>query len=230
MKVLLTGLIVLGLFAVSVLWRAATTMCQEEIRTRLGQLPRALIWLAARRLPKELRSDLAAEWTAELEFMVAKTEGLPVTRFWRGLVYAGGLLRVAPSIGRELTGASRRLISMAGRLVTAGVITYGVVQQIVGAVHSFGGAHPLSGAAPAATALGGVALIIGALLDVQIDGLGAWLCLFGGTAFAIAQFWQGGWYIGLRIVPIMFGLAGFVVGRWLGHAQSNEPQSAHSDA
>jgi hypothetical protein len=93
--------------AAVVLWRALGAMCQQEIETRIGRLPNALIRLAALRLPRDVRSDLTCEWAAELDFIVSGTEGLPVTRLLRGLGYAASLLRVAPSVARELTGTTK---------------------------------------------------------------------------------------------------------------------------
>jgi hypothetical protein len=71
------------------------TMAQQEAETRLSQLPSALIRLAVRRLPPDLRDDMAAEWKAELEFILTGTDGLPLTRLWRGTRYAGSLLASA---------------------------------------------------------------------------------------------------------------------------------------
>jgi len=84
-------------------WRALGVMCAEEINTRIGRLPNALIRVAALRLPRDVRSDLADEWTAELDFIISGTDGLPVTRLVRGLRFAVSLLRVAPSVAHELT-------------------------------------------------------------------------------------------------------------------------------
>ena len=75
----------------------------EEIRGRLDRLPHALISLTARRLPPDVRDDLTEEWTAELHEILRGAEALPVTRLYRGTRYALGLLRVAPSIGRDLS-------------------------------------------------------------------------------------------------------------------------------
>jgi hypothetical protein len=93
----------LVLFAATMLWRALGAMCEQEIETRIGRLPNALIRVAALRLPRDVRSDLADEWKAELDFIVSGTDGLPVTRLLRGLHFAASLLRVAPSVAHELT-------------------------------------------------------------------------------------------------------------------------------
>jgi hypothetical protein len=94
---------VFALLAGAVVWRALGAMCEEEIETRIGRLPHALIRLAVLRLPQDVRSDLADEWTAELGFIVSETDGLPVTRLLRGLHFAASLFRVAPSVAHELT-------------------------------------------------------------------------------------------------------------------------------
>jgi DNA-binding transcriptional MerR regulator len=78
-------------------------MWQEEVRTRLGRLPEALIRLASSRLPCQERDDYADEWRAELTFVLRDTDGLPLTRLLRGTSYALGLLRVSRGIARELS-------------------------------------------------------------------------------------------------------------------------------
>lgn len=91
-------------FCVLGLFRGATSeMWQEELRTRLGRIPHALIRLASRQLPWQERDDYADEWFAELAFMLLDTEGLPLTRLLRGTRFAIGLLRVSHGIARELT-------------------------------------------------------------------------------------------------------------------------------
>lgn len=96
------------LLVATMLWRALGAMCEQEIETRIGRLPNALIRLAALRLPRDVRSDLADEWKAELDFIVSETDGLPVTRLLRGLHFAASLLRVAPSVAHELTSTCTR--------------------------------------------------------------------------------------------------------------------------
>jgi hypothetical protein len=103
MKATLAIAVALVLFAGTITWRALGAMCSEEINTRIGRLPNALIHVAALRLPRDARSDLTDEWTAELDFIVSGTDGLPVTRLVRGLRFAASLLRVAPSVAHELT-------------------------------------------------------------------------------------------------------------------------------
>jgi DNA-binding transcriptional MerR regulator len=82
----------------------AMEMWQEEIRTRLSLLPNALTRLATLRLPEEIREDFADEWQAELAFVLRDTDGLPLTRLFRGTRYAMGLVRSAGGIARELSG------------------------------------------------------------------------------------------------------------------------------
>ncbi len=88
-------------------------LISQEIRGRLDQVPHGLIRLAARRLQPELREDLAEEWTAELGVILRGAQSLPVTRLYRGTRYALGLLRAAPSIGRDL---SKTTLSHAGEM------------------------------------------------------------------------------------------------------------------
>jgi DNA-binding transcriptional MerR regulator len=86
-----------------------SAMCQKEIETRIGRVPNAVIRLAASRLPREARDDVADEWRAELDFILCNTEGLPITRLLRGMHYAIGLLRVPPGTARELSGGDETL-------------------------------------------------------------------------------------------------------------------------
>jgi hypothetical protein len=82
------------------------SMIQEEVSTRLNRIPVAFIRLAVIRLPYDLRGELAAEWTAELEFVLCGTEGIPLTRLWRGIRFSAGLLLSARLITDGLTGVS----------------------------------------------------------------------------------------------------------------------------
>jgi hypothetical protein len=91
------------------LWGALNTMCLEEIVTRIGGIPSALIRLAASRLPRQARDDLADEWRAELDFILRDTDGLPITRLLRGMRYAIGLLRVSPGTACELSPVTKLL-------------------------------------------------------------------------------------------------------------------------
>jgi hypothetical protein len=208
MRVLLTALVVLGLFAVWMLWRAATTMCQEEIRTRIGQLPRALIWLAARRLPKELRSDLAAEWTAELEFMVAETEGLPITRFWRGLTYAGGLILAAPCVGREMVSAQELQVPMSMRLIALGAVIYAAEGELKYAIQYLGGVDPVRGISPSLMVLAAVGLALDIILKGPLRWRSIALFMLSMTACGIGMLLFGGWcvFVGVALLILMMGL------------------------
>jgi Sigma-70 region 2 len=54
-------------------------------------------------VPPDVREDLAQEWTAELHEILRGAEALPITRLYRGIRYAFGLLWAAPSIGGDLS-------------------------------------------------------------------------------------------------------------------------------
>lgn len=96
--VVLALLCVLGL-----LKGAASEMFQEETKTRLEHLPSTLIRLAALSLPKEIRDDTVAEWQAELASVLRDTDGLPLTRLLRGVLYAADMFRAAVIIMREMS-------------------------------------------------------------------------------------------------------------------------------
>jgi hypothetical protein len=138
-------------------------MLQEEARTRLSRIPFALIRLASSRLPSELRCDLAAEWKAELEYLLADTDGLPVTRLLRGIRYSAGLLASAPAIADGLSGSDKRLVRRV-RLVGAAVsVTIGLSGFATGISEIMSeGSHALPGIATVCTAMAyfGLACII----------------------------------------------------------------------
>jgi HJR/Mrr/RecB family endonuclease len=50
-----------------------------------------------------MRSDTAAEWQAELASVLHDTEGLPLTRLLRGVLYAAGMFRAAVLITHEMS-------------------------------------------------------------------------------------------------------------------------------
>jgi hypothetical protein len=83
-------------------------LVSEEARTRLDRLPHALIRLAARRAPAEIRDELGAEWAAELHEILRGAEARPITRLVIGLHYAASLLGVARRVGRQLAPDTRR--------------------------------------------------------------------------------------------------------------------------
>jgi uncharacterized membrane protein YgcG len=89
-------------------------MLRTEVRTRLSQLPEALIRLAARRIPAAQRADLRREWLAEAHRMVRGTrEDLPVSSLARVFWYAVSVAVSSRAIAREL--ARPRAIGGAGR-------------------------------------------------------------------------------------------------------------------
>ena len=94
-------------------------LVSEEARGRLEQLPRALIHLATKRLPCEVRSNVGDEWKAELHYILRGSEALPVTRLVLGVRFSVGLIRVATRIGRDLQVArTKRIISEIFSLIT----------------------------------------------------------------------------------------------------------------
>ena len=99
-------------------------LLQEDAATRLGRIPFALIRLASARLPRELRDDAAAEWRAELDFVLHGTQGEPITRLLRGIRYAAGLLMSAPAVADGLRGTARRLLRIARAVGAAGATAY----------------------------------------------------------------------------------------------------------
>jgi hypothetical protein len=77
-------------------------LVSEELRSSLDRMPYAVLRLAIRRLPAELRQNVGDEWLAELHHILHHTKGLPLTRLISAIPYTLGLLRTARRIGREL--------------------------------------------------------------------------------------------------------------------------------
>jgi lipopolysaccharide/colanic/teichoic acid biosynthesis glycosyltransferase len=92
----------------------------EEARTRLEQLPAAVIRFAGRRLPAEVRDEWTDEWLAELAYILRGTESLPISRLVRGTRFAVGHLRSAPAIGHEL-GQTSQIIKRVMDVTLAGL-------------------------------------------------------------------------------------------------------------
>lgn len=77
-------------------------LVSEELRGRLDRMPYAVLRVAIRRLPAELRQSVGNEWLAELHHILHHAKGLPLTRLVSAVPFALGLLRTARRIGREL--------------------------------------------------------------------------------------------------------------------------------
>jgi hypothetical protein len=68
-------------------------LASEEVHTRLARLPYLLIRLTLRGVPAEDQQELRETYEAELDFIEAQTEGLPITRLCRSLYFSMSLLR-----------------------------------------------------------------------------------------------------------------------------------------
>ncbi|MEV2277838.1 hypothetical protein AB0I72_19860 [Nocardiopsis sp. NPDC049922] len=98
----MTGLLIGALCALGGLFLGVCSdMISEEMRTRLDRLPQALVRLAARRLPEEIRDDMAREWLAELHVVLHGADAVPVTRLVKGVAYGFSLFVSARKFGRE---------------------------------------------------------------------------------------------------------------------------------
>ena len=224
------------LLAATMLWRALGAMCEQEIETRIGRLPNALIRVAALRLPRDVRSDLADEWKAELDFIVAGTDGLPVTRFLRGLRFAASLLRVAPSVAHELTCTCTRrsrLWTVAGTtwfLLCSAAIGAEAAIALDSLVHSH---HTAAGISAAVLALGSVIIrrplwvIIRrppwVSMQAPIEVHGGFRFAIGYLAVATGQLIHGGgWDIAFGVLGVVT-FTGFILGCWMLNRLSMEP-------
>src|SRR2546429_3150682 len=88
-----------GLFAFGVLLLrdVLTDLIKSEVRTRLFQLPNALMRIAVYSLPHDLRTGLGGEWRSELEAISRDNEKTPLTCLIRAIFYAFGLLVHGPA-------------------------------------------------------------------------------------------------------------------------------------
>ena len=81
---------------------AALDLTSEEGRGWLDRVPRGLLWLAARRVPEELRAaTYRDEWLPELEYIAQAYKDRPISRLVQGVRFAGGLLVSARRIARD---------------------------------------------------------------------------------------------------------------------------------
>jgi hypothetical protein len=110
---------------------AITDMCQQEVRTRLNQLPEAVLRVAVWCLPREWREDLEDEWLSELEAIRRETHDVPITSLVRVLYFAVGLLVRGRAVARELTGKPGPLASarMLLRRLNIGQIARGTLRS-----------------------------------------------------------------------------------------------------
>ncbi|HYS36793.1 MAG TPA: hypothetical protein VEO01_14315 [Pseudonocardiaceae bacterium] len=103
----MTWLLLALAFGGVVLVAVVQDMVKTEATTRFERLPRAVLRLARRRLPKTLRQGCHdEEWLPELLHIAQETEGLPITRMVRAIRYALGLLFAARSISAALDAAN----------------------------------------------------------------------------------------------------------------------------
>jgi hypothetical protein len=206
MRVVIAGVLALSLLGVSMVWHAVSTMCQEEIRTRLSRIPDMLLRLAAFRVLRDVRRDLYEEWAAELDFMVSETEGLPITRLWLGLTFAGGMLRAAPAIARGFTGRPRWTTKSVVQRAWIGGLAFGALSSSFKAAQLLGEPHHLAaGLLVVASGLGILASAVAVLgfyrkprLCVILYGIGSALSGCGG--FVVGTPWLAVAAISMSVV------------------------------
>jgi hypothetical protein len=125
-----------GLLLAWVVLEMLKNLVLVETATRLERIPYAILRLARRRLPVEHRKTIHdQEWLPELVVIVRETEGLPITRLVRGVLYSIGLLFVASRVSKiravaPLAPKSRRRrkrIKMIEALTYAGLLAGAVV-------------------------------------------------------------------------------------------------------
>jgi len=96
----------------------------EEIRYWIGRVPYWLVRLAMLPVPQTIRRDKREELEAELDFLLHKSPGGPLTRLCRGLRFAVPLVPVAPWLDGKpipwkavLTGPRTRTAAIGGTLL-----------------------------------------------------------------------------------------------------------------
>lgn len=102
------GGVIIG-FLVAGAIAGASNLFVQEFESRFQRIPFVLVRIAALTQPCADRAELVEEAEAELSFILSETGGLPLTRLWRGLRYAGGLVRAAPHLSGESSSASARV-------------------------------------------------------------------------------------------------------------------------
>jgi hypothetical protein len=106
-------------------------LVSEEVHGRLEQVPAALLRLVARlKLPVDVRDGVyAKDWLPELEHILQRSEGLPITRLLRGTWYALDLLRAPKQMGYDYRTA--HMVTAAGALRHA-ILRSNATRSVVG--------------------------------------------------------------------------------------------------
>ncbi|MFB9187343.1 hypothetical protein ACFFX1_55245 [Dactylosporangium sucinum] len=103
--------------ATFVVYETLKVVIAQEISTRLGHLPFAILRAARRRLPEDLRQvAYDEEWMPELWAIIHRTEGLPITRFYRGVDFAISLFFAARSIAGDYEAGRKREVVVSIRV------------------------------------------------------------------------------------------------------------------
>jgi len=190
-------LAIMGGFALSA---TVGDLISQEIRGRLDGLPRAILLLAARRLPDDLRAEKLIEWEGELHVILRGVEALPVTRLWRGLRYAAGIIWAAPTIARTLTDQGRspnRRKDVSG-LIRSVIRPTGSISLDAAKMLLLGYA---SGLAALAVALDDFGLDLDVLFDVGVIAFfGATFLFVYARTIAIAK--VSAWIIGVGVAVV----------------------------
>lgn len=155
---MITFLAVLGGLLLLVLGKVVVSVLSKEVEGRLDQLSYAILRLARRRLPIELREPMHdQEWKPELNYITTEMKERPITRLVLGLRYATGLLlaarRTARAAGtptlrargrRAFAGASMRLKFCIFVASLVAVCTMALVSFLLGAaaITALGGTVP----------------------------------------------------------------------------------------
>src|SRR5438128_234992 len=92
-------------FVIAALLAPVGQLIGDEVRGWLELVPRAILRLAAVRLPAAQRPAIYnEEWLPELLSILREAEGRPITRLITGTWFAASMTRAAGRVGRELNG------------------------------------------------------------------------------------------------------------------------------
>jgi hypothetical protein len=99
------ALVAVGAFAGA----ALTDLISEEVRGQLDRLPRAVLRVAACRLPVSHRDEYLEEWNGELHEFLHGAEARPITRLVKGVRFALGLIHAAGTVRQAVGPRGNRI-------------------------------------------------------------------------------------------------------------------------
>jgi hypothetical protein len=109
----MSWLAVLALLVVVIVSLVIKRIVAAQGEAMLLSVPGLLLRWAWRRAGADHRDELYAEWTGELDHILRRHDGFPISQLCAGIPYAAGLVYAAPIITRERRRATA-LLAQAG--------------------------------------------------------------------------------------------------------------------